>query len=63
MKNVIWQTLYRAMLSMRGTSHVSPSQVGIPLKQLNVGSHKQNSTRVTPYVGPMQVRWIKIGDF
>jgi len=40
---------YRAMLCIRGTSHgrvsvrpsVCPSQVGVLLKRLNVGSHKQ----------------------
>ena len=35
---------YRAMLCIRGTSHgpvsVCPSQVGVLLKRLNVGSHK-----------------------
>jgi len=43
---------YRAMLSIRGTSHgpvsvclsVCPSQVGVLLKRLNVGSHKQHHT-------------------
>ena len=41
---------YRAMLCIRGTSHgpvsvrpsVCPSQVGVLLKRLNVGSHKQH---------------------
>jgi len=47
---------YRAMLCIRGTSHgpvsvrlsvrlsVCPSQVGVLLKRLNVGSHKQHHT-------------------
>jgi len=41
---------YRAMLCIRGTSHgpvsvsVSLSQVGVLLKRLNVGSHKQHNT-------------------
>ena len=47
---------YRAMLCIRGTSHgpvsvrlsvclsVRPSQVGVLLKRLNVGSHKQHHT-------------------
>ena len=43
---------YRAMLCIRGTSHgpvsvclsVRPSQVGVLLKRLNVGSHKQHQT-------------------
>jgi len=50
------QPFYRAMLCIRGTSHdpvsvcpsvrlsVSPSQVGVLLKRLNVGSHKQHHT-------------------
>jgi len=37
-------TFYRAMLCSRGTSHgpvsVRPSQVGVLLKRLNMGSHK-----------------------
>jgi len=50
---------YRAMLCIRGTSHgpvslrrlsvcpsVSPSQVRVLLKRLNVGSHKQHHTIV-----------------
>ena len=49
---------YRAMLCIRGTGHgpvslrlsvrpsVSPSQVGVLLKRLNVGSHKQHHTIV-----------------
>ena len=45
---------YRAMLCIRGTSHgpvsvrmsVCPSQVGVLLKRLNVGSHKQHHTIV-----------------
>jgi len=41
---------YRAMLGIRGTSHgpvsVCPSQVGVLLKQINVGSHKQHHTIV-----------------
>jgi len=47
-----WQHFYRAMLCIRGTSHgpvsvcpsVCPSQVGVLLKRLNVGSHKQHRT-------------------
>ena len=43
---------YRAMLCIRGTSHgpvsvrlsVCPSQVGVLLKRLSVGSHKQHCT-------------------
>ena len=43
---------YRAMLCIRGTSHgpvsvclsVCPSQVGVLLKRLNIGSHKQHHT-------------------
>ena len=43
---------YRVMLCIRGTSHgpvsvclsVRPSQVGVLLKWLNVGSHKQHRT-------------------
>ena len=43
---------YRAMLCIRGTSHgpvsvrlsVCPSQVGVLLKRLNVGAHKQHHT-------------------
>ena len=41
---------YRAMLCIRGTSHgpvsvcVCLSQVGVLLKRLNVGSHKQHHT-------------------
>ena len=39
---------YRAMLCIRGTSHwpvsVRLSQVGVLLKRLNVGSHKQHHT-------------------
>ena len=41
---------YRAMLCMRGTSHVPVSvclclsQVGVLLKRLNTGSHKQHHT-------------------
>ena len=45
---------YRAMLCIRGTSHgpvsvclsVRPSQVGVVLKRLNVGSHRQHYTIV-----------------
>jgi len=43
-------SFYRAMLCIRGTSHrpvsvsVSVSQVGVLLKRLNVGSHKQRRT-------------------
>ena len=39
---------YRAMLCIRGTSHgpvsIRLSQVGVILKRLNVGSHKQHHT-------------------
>ena len=41
---------YRAMLCIRGTSHgpvsvsVCLSQVGVLLKRLNLGSHKQHHT-------------------
>ena len=46
------ENFYRAMLCILGTSHgpvsvrlsVRPSQVGVLLKQLNVGSHKQHHT-------------------
>ena len=53
---VILSIFYRAMLCIRGTSHgpvsvcpsvclsVRPSQVGVLLKRLNVGSHKQHHT-------------------
>ena len=86
---------YRAMLCIRGTSHgpvsvrlslrlsvclsVCPSQVGVLLKRLNVGSHKQHHTRECSFRMPkisakfhrghplrgrrMQVGWVKIGDF
>ena len=45
-------SFYRAMLSIRGTSHgpvsvrpsVRLSQVGVLLKRLNRGSHKQHHT-------------------
>jgi len=41
-------SFYRAMLSIHGTSHgpvsVCPSQVGVLLKRLNVGLHKQHHT-------------------
>ena len=67
---------YRARLCIRGTSHgpvsvcvcvrLCLSQVGVLLKRLNVGSHKQhhtiprrsprNSTGVTPYEGAER-RW------
>ena len=49
----IWYVgFYRAMLCIHGTSHgpvsvcpsVCPSQVGVLLKQLNVGSQKQHHT-------------------
>jgi len=48
-----WRSsFYRAMLCIRGTSHgsvsvrlsVCPSQVGVLLKRLNLGSHKQHHT-------------------
>jgi len=79
------------MLCIRGTSHglcpsvclsvrlsVSPSQVGVLLKWLNVGSHKQHHTigpRDSSFLKPkisakfdrgwrqIQVGWVKIGDF
>ena len=63
---------YRAMLCIRGTSHgpvsvcVCLSQVGVLLKRLNVGSHKQHHTIAQghPLRGRrMQVGWVKIGDF
>jgi len=42
------EDFYRAILCIRGTSHgpvsVYPSQVGVLLKRLNVGSHKQRHT-------------------
>ena len=45
---------YRAMLCIRGTSHgpvsvrlsVRPSQLGVLLRRLNVGSHTQHHTIV-----------------
>ena len=45
-------SFYRAMLCIRGTSHgplsacmsICPSKVGVLLKRLNVGSHKQHHT-------------------
>ena len=47
-------SFYRAMLCIRGTSHmalcpsvclsVRTSQVGVPLKRLNVGSQQQHHT-------------------
>jgi len=48
----LYRRFYRAMLCIRGTSHgpvsvcpsVCPSQVGVLLKRLNVGSHKQHHT-------------------
>ena len=48
----VWElsevSFYRAMLCIRGTSHgsvsVCLSQVGVLLKRLNVGSHKQHHT-------------------
>ena len=50
--NFFLQRFYRAMLCIRGTSHgpvsvclsVCPSQVGVLLKRLNIGSHKQHHT-------------------
>ena len=46
----IFTIFYRAMLCIRGTSHgpvsVCLSQVGVLLKRLNVGSHKQHHTIV-----------------
>jgi len=49
-----YASFYRAMLCIRGTSHgpvslsvrpsVRPSQVGVLLKRLNIGSHKQHHT-------------------
>jgi len=49
---LIFLSFYRAMLCIRGTSHgpvsvrlsVRPSQVGVLLKRLNVGLHKQHHT-------------------
>jgi len=59
-QSVTVSAFYRAMLCIRGTSHdpvsvcpsvclsvclsVRPSQVGVLLKRLNVGSHKQHHT-------------------
>ena len=47
---ISFSTFYRAMLCIRGTSHgpvsVRLSQVGVLLKRLNVGSHKQHHTIV-----------------
>jgi len=44
----LFYDFYRAMLCIRGTSNgpvsVRPSQVGVLLKWLNVGSHKQHHT-------------------
>ena len=48
----LWLRFYRAMLCIRGTSHgpvtvrpsVRPSQVGVLLKRLKAGSHKQHHT-------------------
>ena len=44
----LWPDFYRAMLCIRGTSHgpvsVRPSEVGVLLKRLNVGSRKQHHT-------------------
>ena len=78
---------YRAMLCIRGTSHgpvsvrlsVRPSQVGVLLKLLNVGSHKQHHTiaqrlqfseakdireiRPESTGAPNAGGWVKIGDF
>jgi len=53
--NIILCHFYRAMLCIRGTSHgpvsvclsVRPSQVGVLLKRLNIGSHKQHHTTLT----------------
>jgi len=46
--NVVGFYFYRAMLCIRGTSHgpvsVHLSQVGVPLKRLNIGSQKQYRT-------------------
>jgi len=55
------------------------SQVGVLLKWLNIGSHKENHTRDSSFLTPkistkfdrghppwgrqMQVGWVKIGDF
>ena len=53
LSRALFSAFYRAMLCIRGTSHgpvsvclsvresVRPSQVGVLLKRLNVGSHKQ----------------------
>jgi len=78
---------YGAMLCIRGTSSgpvsvclsVRPSQVGVLLKRLNIGSHKEHRTRDFSFLMPkisakfdrdhplrgrqMQVGWVKIGDF
>ena len=47
---ISFSTFYRAMLCIRSTSHgpvsVRLSQVGVLLKRLNVGSHKQHHTIV-----------------
>jgi len=52
----LYYNFYRSMLCIRGTSHgsvfvcpsvclsVRPSQIGVLLKRLNVGSHKQHHT-------------------
>ena len=52
----LYRFFYRAMLCIRGTSHgpvsvcpsvslsVRPTQVGVLLKRLNIGSHKQHHT-------------------
>jgi len=82
-----WRNFYRAMLCIRGTSSgpvsvclsVRPSQVGVLLKRLNIGSHKEHHTRDFSFLMPkisakfdrghplrgrqMQVWWVKIGDF
>ena len=48
--SLLFASFYRAMLCIRGTSHgpvsvsVCLSQVGVLLKRLNVGSHKQHHT-------------------
>jgi len=46
-KNYLYN-FYRATLCIRSTSHgpvsVCPSQVGVLLKRLNIGSHKQHHT-------------------
>jgi len=82
-----WFRFYRAMLCIRGRllamglclsvcPSVCPSQVGVLLKRLNVGWHKQNHTIAQGLVfyakdlrdirlrgHQMQEGWVKVGDF